>query len=445
MNEYVITGLLFGSAFLILMSGISIWAGLTTVALLFITIFSPNDLSTLPHVIYGSMNNFALLAIPMFILLSAALTESGAGTAIYSVAHKWLVKIPGGLGIASLTGCAIFAAMSGSSPATAAAVGNVAIPEMRKHGYSPALATGIIAHGGTFGILIPPSITMILYGISTSTSIGKLFVAGILPGLVLLTLSSIWVVIVFYYHKMIPIKPDSIYYINDVTANENFSFKEKLISLFDIFPVVILIIAIMVALYGGWATPSESAGVGAVFAILIAMIFYRFYKPKQLWRIFRKTINESTMILMIMVAALLFSFVSSDLYATQTLANWFLNLPLGKWGIIIIINIFLLIIGLFIPPAAVVLMVSPLLLPIIQGLGFNPIWFAVIMTINLEMGLVTPPVGLNLYIVKGIATDIPMYIVLRGMIPFFIIDIITIVIISIWPSLALYLPAKMFG
>ena len=201
----------------------------------------------------------------------------------------------------------------------------------------------------------------------------------------------------------------------------------------------------MVALYGGWATPSESAGVGSMFALLIAITFYRFYKPKQLWRIFRKTINESTMILMIMAAALLFSFVSSNLYATQTLANLFLSLPLGKWGIIIVINIFLLIIGLFIPPAAVILMVAPLLLPIIKGLGFDPIWFAVIMTINLEMGLVTPPVGLNLYIVKTIATDVPMYIVLRGMIPFFIIDIITIVIISIWPSLALYLPNRMMG
>jgi C4-dicarboxylate transporter DctM subunit len=201
----------------------------------------------------------------------------------------------------------------------------------------------------------------------------------------------------------------------------------------------------MGSLYGGWATPSEAGGLGAVLSLLCVMIIYRVYKPHQLWNIFVKALNESTMILMIMAAALIFAWVSSDLYATQTLGELILKLPMGKWGIIFFINIFLLILGCFIPPAAVILMVAPLLLPIIRGLGFDPIWFAVIMTVNLEIGLVTPPVGLNLYVVKSIAPDIPMSKVLLGAAPFVLIDCLLIVLLCIWPQLALWLPNKMIG
>jgi len=177
----------------------------------------------------------------------------------------------------------------------------------------------------------------------------------------------------------------------------------------------------------------------------LKMTIYKIYKPRQLWPIFIKALNESSMILMIMAAALVFAWISSDLYATQALGELILKLPLGKWGIIFLINILLLILGCFIPPAAVILMVAPLLLPIIQGLGFDPVWFAVIMTVNLEIGLVTPPVGLNLYVVKNIAPDIPMYQVLWGVTPFVIIDCLVIVILYIWPDLALWLPNMMIG
>jgi tripartite ATP-independent transporter DctM subunit len=201
----------------------------------------------------------------------------------------------------------------------------------------------------------------------------------------------------------------------------------------------------MGSLYGGWATPSEAGGLGAVLSLVCVMVIYRVYRPRQLWNIFIKALNESTMILMIMAAALIFAWVSSDLYATQTLGELILKLPLGKWGIIFFINIFLLILGCFIPPAAVILMVAPLLLPIIKGLGFDPVWFAVIMTVNLEIGLVTPPVGLNLYVVKSIAPDIPMSKVLLGAAPFVLIDCLLIVLLCIWPQLALWLPNKMIG
>ena len=206
-----------------------------------------------------------------------------------------------------------------------------------------------------------------------------------------------------------------------------------------------MIVGIMGALYGGWATPSEAAAVGAVLSFLFVMAIYKTYKPEQLKEIFLKSLNESGMILLIIAAALLFSFVSSDLYATQTLGELILTLPVGKWGVIIFINILLLLLGCFIPPAAVILMVAPMLLPVIEGMGFDPIWFAVIMTVNLEIGLVTPPVGLNLYIVKGIAPDIPMSHVLLGVVPFVIVEIIVIIFVCIWPDLALWLPNKMLG
>jgi C4-dicarboxylate transporter, DctM subunit len=447
MNEYLLAVLLFGSAFFLLVSGIPIWAGLAGISVAAILIFSPNLMQTLPYTLYGSMDNFALLAIPLFILLSAPIAESQASKDLYETLHKWLHKVPGGIGIANMIGCGIFAALCGSSPATAAAIGGIGIPEMRRRGYSPALATGLIAHGGTFGILIPPSVTMILYGVATETSIGKCFIAGVIPGVLLVLMSCVWVGAVFVYRKHHPAKRGSLYYIDveQQGITETFHWRERFASLVKVLPFVLIIFGIMGSLYGGWATPSEAGGLGAVLSLLCVMIIYRVYKPQQLWNIFIKALNESTMILMIMAAALIFAWVSSDLYATQTLGELILKLPMGKWGIIFFINIFLLILGCFIPPAAVILMVAPLLLPIIRGLGFDPIWFAVIMTVNLEIGLVTPPVGLNLYVVKSIAPDIPMSKVLLGAAPFVLIDCLLIVLLCIWPQLALWLPNKMIG
>jgi len=445
MNEYVLAVLLFGSAFGLLVSGIPIWAGLASISMIFVLIFSPHLLPTLPYVLHGSMDSFALLAIPLFILLSAPIAESNASKDLYETLHKWLHKIPGGLGIANMVGCGIFAALCGSSPATAAAIGGIGIPEMRRRGYSVALATGLIAHAGTFGILIPPSVTMILYGVATETSIGKCFIAGVIPGILLVLLSCAWLSIVFFYRKLVPARQGSTYYLEIETVSETFSWGDRFVSLFKVLPFVLIIVGIMGSLYGGWATPSEAGGLGAVLSLFFVITIYKVYRPRQLWNILLKALNESSMILMIMAAALVFAWISSDLYATQALGELILKLPLGKWGIIVVINVLLLILGCFIPPAAVILMVAPLLLPIIQGLGFDPVWFAVIMTVNLEIGLVAPPVGLNLYVVKNIAPDVPMSKVLLGVIPFVLIDLLVIVLLCIWPELALWLPNKMIG
>jgi len=446
--------IMFGTVLVVLLSGIPIWVGLAGTALLFIFIMSPENLAIVPYVIYGSLDKFALLAIPLFIFMAAPIAQSRASFDLYEVIHRWLHWLPGGIGISNIMGCSIFAALCGSSPATAAAIGGIGIPEMRRRGYPPGLATGLIAVGGTLGILIPPSITMIIYGVATETSIGKLFIAGIIPGIVVALMMSIWVAFYFYFFVIRRQRrglqesqppPDPQDATPPVVLKEVYTWKDRLVYLPRILPFLLLIFAVMGSLYLGWATPSEAAGVGAFLSLLLTVIIYRAYQPKVLKSILGSSINSSTMILMIMASALFFGYALSNAYATQALAEAMMDLPLGRWGIMLIINFFLLLLGMFIPPAAVILLVAPILLQIIIPLGFDPIWFAVIMTLNLEIGLVTPPVGLNLYIVKGIAPDIPLSVVLKGSIPFLLILALGIVLVAIFPQMALWLPNMMIG
>ena len=450
MDEALLSIVVFASALLVLFSGIPIWAGLAGISIVYILIFSPHILQTIPHILYGSMDSFAMLSIPLFILLSAPLAESDASKDLYEAMHRWMHRLPGGLGVSTMMAGGIFAALCGSSPATAAAIGGVGIPEMRRRGYPPGLACAVVAHAGTFGILIPPSITMILYGVATETSIGKCFIAGVIPGILLVALSSLWVAIKFAADRARSQAGMSRGTNNEGSgrlgaSEDRYTMREKLQSLLQVFPLILIIVGIMFSLYGGWATPSEAAGVGAVIAFLVVIVIYKVYRVEQIARMLTRSLDDSTMILMIMAAATLFGFVCSDLYVTQSLADLILAMPLGKWGIIFFINVLLLLLGCFIPPAAIVLITAPMLLPVVKGLGFDPVWFSVVMTVNLEVGLLTPPVGLNLYVVQGIAPDVPLASVLRELIPFFVIDGILIVLLCIFPELALWLPAKMIG
>ncbi|MBI4963096.1 MAG: TRAP transporter large permease [Desulfomonile tiedjei] len=446
MSEVTLSVVVFLSALIVLFSGIPIWTGLTGISLVYIVIFSPRLLDTVPHVLYGSMDSFAMLSIPLFILLSAPLSVSRASKDLYEAMHRWVYRLPGGLGVSTMMAGGVFAALCGSSPATAAAIGGVGIPEMRRRGYSPSMACAMVAHAGTFGILIPPSITMILYGVATETSIGRCFIAGVIPGILLVVMSSLW--IIFYFAVLARKKATPVKTAQSSAQSgpiEHFTLKEQLESLVKVSPLILIIVGIMVSLYGGWATPSEAAGVGAVIAIIVVMVVYKFYQVEGFVKMLTHALNDSTMILMIMAAATLFGFVCSDLYVTQSLAEMILQMPLGKWGIMLFVNLLLLLLGCFIPPAAIVLMTAPMLLPVIKGLGLDPVWFSVIMTVNLEVGLLTPPVGLNLYVVQGIAPDVPLAQVLWDLVPFLILDLILIVLLCAFPELALWLPAKMMG
>ena len=442
-------GILVGLVSLVfLFSGMPIAFALGIPSVLFILLFMDvNQFDLIAHMMFDGLNDFGLLAIPLFILMGSIIASTKTGSDLYEGMHRWLHRLPGGLAISNIVSCAIFSALCGSSPATAAAIGTMGIPEMRKRGYPDSLATGCIVAGGTLGILIPPSVTMIIYGIATQTSIGKLFLAGVAPGIVITIMMCIWVVIYSQWARRkrtregvnLPAFEGSG---NEFFENVTFSWKEKVSALSRVAPFIFLIVIIMGSLYGGWATPSEAAGVGSVAALFLVMAIYKL-KLKDYEKVLHMTIKESTMILMIIAASFLFGAVMTKLYITQSIIDAIVGSGLSKWSLMIMINIFMLVLGCFMPPVAIILILAPILYPVLVKYGFDPIWFGVIMTINMEVGLITPPVGLNLYVVQGIAPDVPLSKVLVGSFPFVMILLLGIAICSIWPELTLWLPNKM--
>jgi len=435
-------GLLYFVVTLVLLfSGMPIAFALGAVALVFMYLFMPAvNLGIVAETIYGELNNFTLLTIPMFILMGAAIGKSRAGADLYDSAHRWLYRLPGGLGVANVVGCAIFAAMCGSSPATASAIGSTGIPEMRKRGYPAGLAAGLIAAGGTLGILIPPSLTLIIYGIATNQSIGKLFLAGVGPGLLLTALFSLWVVIAFERAKKQALRGDSAQAGRELLRQEHYTWRQRLETLPRFAPFVLLIAIIMVALYGGWATASEVAGVGAFGALVMVLLVYRCYRWADLRAILGGTARESAMIMMIIAMAFLYTYVASYLHITQSAAEWLVALPLSKWGYFFWINVFLVIVGFFLPPVAIIVMVTPIILPGLQAHGFDLVWYGIVMTVLMEMGLIHPPVGLNLFVINGIAPDIPMRQIMWGVVPFIAIMVIAIALLAFFPGIAMWLP-----
>lgn len=431
---------------LFLLSGMPIAFALGFPSVIFILLFMDRmQFDLMAHIVYEGINDFGLLAIPLFILMGAIIAATKSGADLYEGLHKWLHRLPGGLAVSNIFSCAIFAALCGSSPATAAAIGSMGIPEMRKRGYPDSLATGCIVAGGTLGILIPPSVTMIVYGIATQTSIGKLFIAGIIPGIMLTLLMSIWVVIYSQWARWSKGRETgnpALTASADFFVTVTYTWKEKFSALSRVAPFIFLIMIIMGSLYGGWATPSEAAGVGSVAAFFLVIVIYRL-RLKDYKNILHLTIKESTMIMLIIATAFLFGAVLTKLYITQSIINHMVGSGFSKWMLMFLINVFLLILGCFLPPVAIILILAPILHPVLMKYGFDPIWFGVIMTINMEVGLITPPVGLNLYIVQGIAPDVPLSRVLMGSFPFVLILLLGIVICSIWPELALWLPHKM--
>jgi len=420
---------------LMLLSGVPVAFGLGAISIIFLLIFQGADsMHVVAETFYSGLDEFTLVAIPMFVMMGAAIGSSPAGKDLYEALDRWLYRVPGGLVISNLGACAIFAALTGSSPACCAAIGKMGIPEMRRRGYPDEVATGSICAGGTLGILIPPSVTFILYGIATETSIGRLFIAGVLPGLMLTALFMAWSVFAIWRSGF-----------RAHAADFRYSWKEKLTSVPKIAPFIFIIAGVMYALYGGVATPSEAAGVGAALCMLLAVLIYRLWRPTDIWQILRDTMRESVMILTIIAAAVLFGYMLTSLYLTQTLAQAIADLHANKWVLLFLINIFLLVCGFFIPPAAIILMTSPILLPIVTAAGFDPVWFGVILTINMEIGLIHPPVGLNIYIVQSIAPDVPVAKVMWGTLPYVICMMLAIVILCAFPQIATWLPNHMMG
>ena len=418
-----------------LFSGAPVAVGLLLVSAIFLTVFDgTRSLQMIPEVYFADLNSFTMLAIPMFIIMGAAIASTRAGADLFEALERWMTRVPGGLVVSNLGACALFSAMSGSSPATCAAIGKMGIPEMRKRGYSDEIAAGSIAAGGTLGILIPPSVTMIVYGIATETSIGRLFLAGVLPGIMLVGLFMAWTI--YSAWRSGTLKNLSM---------RSYTLAERLEILPRVIPFLLIIAGVLYAMYGGVATASETAAVGALLALILAVIIYRMWQPRVIWDVFRDSTKEAVMIMFIIAAAGVFAYMMSSLFITQTIAQWIAGLEVNRWVLMGIINLFLLVAGFFLPPVAVIVMTAPILMPILLAADFDPYWFAVILTINMEIGLITPPVGLNLYVINSIAPDISLKKILVGSLPYVLCMVAAIVILCFFPGIATWLPDLMMG
>ncbi|GAC1319823.1 MAG: TRAP transporter large permease [Collimonas sp.] len=428
-------------------SGMPIAFALGVVATGFMYFFMPaSSLDTITQNVYEEIASVTLLSIPLFILKGAAIGKSPAGRDLYSAIHAWLNRVPGGLGIANVFACALFAAMAGSSPATCSAIGSAGIPEMRRRGYSPGFAAGIIAAGGTLGILLPPSITMILYAVASEQSLGRLFLAGVGPGVLLVVLFAGYAV--YRARKEYRIA-HTIYSQGGIKSayldDEHFTLAQKVEMLPRVLPFLILLIGVMIALYGGFATPSETAGLGALLAIVLIAVVYRMWRPSDLMPFLNSTIKESCMLLLIIGMSLLYSYVMSYLHISQSAAQWVVALHLSKWLLLAVILLMVIVLGFFLPPVSIILMTAPIILPPLREAGFDLIWFGVVMTVVMEMGLIHPPVGLNLFVIKNIAPDIPLSDVIKGTLPFLLLMFLAIILLCLFPGIVTGVPDLLMG
>jgi tripartite ATP-independent transporter DctM subunit len=447
MSELVI-GVSYGAATLLVMfSGMPIAFALGTVAVAFMYFFMPaSSLDTVTQNVYEEMASITLLSIPLFIMKGAAIGKSRAGQDLYSAIHAWLHKVPGGLGIANVFACALFAAMAGSSPATCSALGSAGIPEMRKRGYSPGFAAGIIAAGGTLGILLPPSIVMILYAVAAEQSLGRLFLAGIGPGLLLVVLFAGYAVVRARKEYQIALK---VYEEGGAKSayldKEHFTLAQKVEMLPRVLPFLVLLIGVMVALYGGYATPSETAGLGGLLALGLVAVVYGLWRPKDVMPILSSTLKESTMLMLIIGMSLLYSYVMSHLHISQSAAHWIVGMELSRWVLLSVILLMVVVLGFFLPPVSIILMTAPIILPPLKAAGFDLIWFGVVMTIVMEMGLIHPPVGLNIFVIKNVAPDISLKEVIWGVMPFLGLMFVAVFLLCLFPEIATGLPNLVMG
>ena len=443
-----LVGSLYGLGTLALMfSGMPIAFALGLIAVMFMYFFMPGSaLDTVTQNVYEEMASITLLSIPLFILKGAAIGKTKAGGDLYTAIHAWMNKVPGGLGIANIFACALFAAMAGSSPATCSAIGSAGIPEMRARGYSPGFAAGIIAAGGTLGILLPPSIVMILFAVAAEQSLGRLFLAGIGPGVLLIGLFCVYAM--YRYKKEYKLALDAYEKGGVKSAHLNvthYTLKEKVLLLAKVLPFIFLLVGVMVALYGGYATPSETAGLGALLAMTLIGVTYRIWRLTDIKPILTSTIKESTMLMLIIGMSLLYSYVMSYLHISQGVAEWIVGMELSRWVLLATILVMVVILGFFLPPVSIILMTAPIILPPLRAAEFDLIWFGVVMTIVMEMGLIHPPVGLNIFVIKNVAPDIPLKDVIWGVMPFVALMTVAVIILCLFPQIATGLPDLVMG
>lgn len=433
------TAVMFVVLIIILFIGTPISLGLGFLGMAGILVFlSPNLLSQLSLITYTQATSITTLMIPLFILMAELLANSDVAADMFDTIARKLKRLPGNLAISSVVASAIFSAVCGSAPATAATIGTISIPSMINNGYDPKLAAGIQAAGGTLGILIPPSITFIMFGIITETSIVKLFMAGIIPGILLAFLLIAYVLIV------IKIFPNAIDVSRIVPSKASEINKKELLrhDLASVLPIMGLILVVLGLLYSGIVTATESAAVGSIGALVLVILRRRLTK-KCISRTLLNTTKNSCMILFMMFGGLVFAFFLSAYGLPQELAETVIDISPNRWVTFVAVMIVLLILGCFLEPVGILLITMPFIFPTLTAMGFDPIWLGVTSTVACCIGMITPPVGMNLFVLKGAVPGLTLETVIKGAVPTVLVLAFGLVILSVFPILSTWLPSTM--
>ena len=424
MSAYIIFGLLI--AFMLTGMPISIALGLTVLAFLFG--LSDIPIETVALKLFTGIEKFEIMAIPFFILAGNFLTHGGVARRMIRFATSMVGHWHGGLGLAGVLACALFAAVSGSSPATVVAIGSILLPAMVKQGFPKSFGAGIITTSGTLGILIPPSIVMVIYAVSTNTSVGKLFMAGVVPGIVLATLLGLTT---WYRARK-----------NNYPRLARATWRERLLALRDSFWGLLLIVVVIGGIYSGIFTPTEAAAMSAVYAFIVAVFVYKDLTLKQVPKVLLDSASMSAMLLYIITNAVLFSFLMTYENIPQAMAQWLLDMGLGAMGFLLMVNLLLLLAGNVMEPSSIVLILAPILFPVAMQLGIDPIHFGILIVVNMEVGMCHPPVGLNLYVASGI-TKMGITELTVAVWPWLLTMLGFLVAVTYWPPLSLWLPRQL--
>ena len=416
---------LFLLLFLLMFIGVPIAASLGLAGSITIMLFSPDSVRSLAIKLFETSEHYTLLAIPFFLLSGAFMTTGGVAKRLIDFANACVGHIRGGLAIGAVLACMLFAALSGSSPATVAAVGSIAIAGMVRSGYPQAFGAGIVCNAGTLGILIPPSIVMVVYAAATEQSVGKLFMAGVIPGIMLGLVLMIAIYIVARIKKL-PALPRA-------------SFREWLRAAREAFWGLLLMVIILGGIYTGMFTPTEAAAVAAVYAGFVALFVYKDLKIRECPKVLLESGKLTIMLMFIIANAMLFAHVLTTEQIPQQITAWVVDLGLQPWQFLLVVNIVLLIAGAFMEPSAIILILAPILFPIAMQLGIDPIHLGIIMVVNMEIGLITPPVGLNLFVTSAV-TGMPLTAVIRAAMPWLMLLLSFLVIITYVPAVSLGLP-----
>jgi C4-dicarboxylate transporter, DctM subunit len=387
------------------------------------------NIGSIPIAMYGQIDNFILVAAPLYIFMGEILAHSGLGTSLYTALSKWLHRIPGGLSMASITACGIFGAVCGVSVAGVGAIAPVAVPEMIKRGYDRKLAAGSVTAAGALAVLIPPSIVMIVYGSITFVSVAKLFIGGIIPGIVLMIMMCAYISIRL---KMNP-KLVSVEVIST-------SWRDKFQATVQIAPVLGLIVIIFGALYSGIATPTEVGAVGVLGALILSKCVYKSLNMKSLYHAVTRSARAIVAINLIVACAICFGNFLNSIRVPEMFSAFCLSLPLGPFGIIIVFMIVCVVLGMFIDGISLILLTTPIFFPTVIALGFDPLWYGVLLALNIEMAVISPPVGMNLFMMKSVVPELSMNEIIAGAVPYMIVEWLCLMIFLFLPELTLWLP-----